>query len=106
MPKRAEMNIQPEKGDTMFKSYHCVVSGKVTGVFFRAWVNDQAASLGLKGWARNLDENKVEVLLQGDEAQVEEMRKRLLAGSPLSTIEDVKCDWIDYEKKYDSFEIR
>lgn len=90
----------------MFKSCHCVVTGKVTEMFFRTWVNDQAVSLDLKGWARNLDENKVEILLQGDEKKIEDMRKRLLTGPPLSPVKDLKCEWIDYDKEFNSFEIR
>ncbi|WP_027723154.1 acylphosphatase [Maridesulfovibrio zosterae] len=90
----------------MIRSYHCVVTGKVQGVFFRAWVNDQASALKLNGWVRNLDENRVEVLLQGDEDDVGEMRTRLLVGSPLSHIENLKCDWMDHETEHKGFKIR
>lgn len=90
----------------MIRSYHSVVTGKVKDVFFRAWVNDQAAALGLGGWVRNLDEGKVEVLLQGDEVNIAEMRTRLLVGPPLSQVSDLKCEWIDYDTEHKSFEIR
>lgn len=90
----------------MTRSYHCVVTGKVQGIFLRAWVNDQAAALNLNGWVRNLDEGKVEVLLQGDEINVAEMRTRLLVGPPLSQISDVKCEWMDYDTEHKGFEIR
>ena len=90
----------------MIRSYHCVVTGKVQGVLFRAWVNDQAAALGLFGWVRNLDESKVEVLLQGDEAKVAEMRTRLLVGPPLSQVSDLKCEWMDHDTEHKGFEIR
>ena len=90
----------------MIRSYHCVVTGKVQDVFFRAWVNDQAASLKLSGWARNLDQETVEVLLQGDEINIAEMRTRLLVGPPLSQVTDLKCEWIDYETEHKEFEIR
>ncbi|SDK33012.1 acylphosphatase [Maridesulfovibrio ferrireducens] len=90
----------------MIRSYHCVVTGKVQGVFFRSWVNDQAVALHLGGWTRNLDDGPIEVLLQGREADIAEMRTRLLVGPPLSQVTDLKCNWIDYDKKHDSFEIR
>lgn len=90
----------------MIRSYHCVVTGKVQGVFFRAWVNDQAVALKLGGWVRNLNQEKVEVLLQGDEVNIAEMRTRLLVGPPLSKVDDLKCEWIDYETEHKEFEIR
>lgn len=90
----------------MIRSYHCVVTGKVQGVFFRAWVNDQAAALKLSGWVRGLDEGKAEVLLQGDEVNIAEMRTRLLVGPPLSQISDLKCGWMDYDTEHKEFEIR
>lgn len=90
----------------MIRSYHCVVTGKVQGVFFRAWVNDQAVALELGGWVRNLDEGKVEILLQGDETKIAEMRTRLLVGPPLSQVKDLKCNWMDYDTEHKEFHIR
>lgn len=88
------------------RSLHCLVSGRVQGVYFRAWVFDQAQSLGLKGWTRNLADGKVEVLAQGDEATLEELRNRLHVGSQLSRVERVETNWIEYDKEYPEFQIR
>lgn len=88
------------------KSYHCVIAGNVQGIFFRSWVNDQAVALNLNGWVRNLDGKKIEILLQGSETDIEEMKSRLLVGPPLAQVTDLKCDWIDYDTMHDSFEIR
>jgi len=88
------------------RSIHCVVSGKVQGVYFRTWVFDQAQSLGVKGWIRNLQEGKVEILGQGDEAVLNELKKRLMDGSSLSRVEHMEFDWTDYDKEYSAFEIR
>jgi acylphosphatase len=41
-------------------------SGRVQGVGFRVFVESQAAVEGLHGWVRNLDDGRVEVLLEGD----------------------------------------
>ena len=45
-----------------------VVSGKVQGVFFRASAREQALKLGLRGYAKNLSDGRVEVLAAGDAA--------------------------------------
>ncbi len=88
------------------KSMHCIVKGKVQGVNFRAWTFDQARNLNITGWVRNLDNDKVEVIAQGVDANLSELKKRLLRGSPVSQVEDVRCEEMDYDKEYDSFEIR
>lgn len=90
----------------MKKNLHAIVTGKVQGVYFRSWVFDQAQSLGIKGWARNLQDGKVEILGQGEEAALKDFRERLLEGSPLSQVENVEANWTDYDKEYTEFEIR
>ncbi len=90
----------------MARSLHCLVSGKVQGVYFRAWVFDQASNLGLSGWVRNLDDSRVEVLAQGSESALEELRTRLLKGSPLSRVDNVDYSMIDYDKAHQGFSIR
>ncbi len=88
------------------KSLHCLISGRVQGVSFRAWTKSQADLLGIKGWVRNLDDGRVEVIAQGDDAILEKFRGLLAQGSPLSRVEDIECNWIEYEKTYDKFELR
>lgn len=90
----------------MIRSLQCVISGKVQGVYFRSWVHDQALGLGVKGWVRNVAEGKVEVLAQGAEDAVNELKTRLLQGSNLSRVEHVDSKWLDYDKEHAEFEIR
>lgn len=90
----------------MTPSLHAIVSGKVQGVYFRAWVFDQAQSLGLTGWVRNLQDGKVEILAQGAPDGLAALKERLPQGAPLSRVESVKADMTDYEKQYAEFSIR
>ena len=46
------------------KCAHLIVSGRVQGVFFRANVRNKAAELGLKGYAKNLENDDVEVVVE------------------------------------------
>ena len=50
-----------------------LVEGKVQGVFFRDECQQQAQSAGLAGWARNLDDGRVEVVLEGEESSVDQL---------------------------------
>ncbi len=90
----------------MTRSLHCLVSGKVQGVYFRSWTKDQADNLGVKGWVRNLNDGRVEVLSQGEEEALQSFKTRLAQGSPMSLVENIECNWMDYDKAYDIFEQR
>ncbi len=90
----------------MTRSLHCLISGKVQGVNFRSWTKSQADSLGLKGWVRNLEDGRVEVLAQGDEQPLFELKGRLAQGPTLSYVEKIETNWIDYDKTFDKFELR
>ncbi|MFP5257926.1 MAG: acylphosphatase, partial [Acidobacteriota bacterium] len=92
--------------DNVTPSLHATISGKVQGVYFRAWIYDQAASLGLAGWVRNLADGQVEVLAQGAPEALAAFKERLPQGSPLSRVDTVKAEMLDYDKAFSAFTIR
>lgn len=57
------------------KRVHIFVSGKVQGVFYRATTQRKALELGLAGWVRNLSDGRVELVAEGDSADVEALEK-------------------------------
>ena len=76
----------------------CFVSGRVQGVFYRATCVRKAESLGLKGFARNLSDGRVEVLACGEEAAIAEFVAWLWEGSPASKVTDVATEHADPAK--------
>ena len=49
---------------------HVRVTGRVQGVFFRAWMRDPANKHDIKGWVRNRPDNSVEAHVEGEEAAI------------------------------------
>jgi acylphosphatase len=52
---------------------HCVFRGRVQGVGYRAFVEDEATRRGLGGWVRNRRDGTVEALFAADAATVVDM---------------------------------
>ncbi|OGH10363.1 MAG: hypothetical protein A2857_05640 [Candidatus Levybacteria bacterium RIFCSPHIGHO2_01_FULL_36_15] len=84
---------------------HIFISGFVQGVGFRAFVKRQATRFGLKGWVKNLPDERVEALLQGDEENIHEVIESLNRGPFLAEIEDVVVEWEEPEEISEDFSI-
>ncbi|MCL5406728.1 MAG: acylphosphatase [Deltaproteobacteria bacterium] len=66
---------------------HVWISGRVQGVFFRAYTRDAGRSIGVTGWVRNLPDGRVEAVFEGDEEKLKKMIAWCHRGSPLSRVE-------------------
>ena len=89
----------------MKKTIHCFISGRVQGVFFRATTREQAILFGLTGWVRNLPDGRVEVMVSGDEEQVDQLRNWLKRGPDMAQVLKLDCDEIEY-LDFDRFSVR
>ena len=56
---------------------HIYVSGRVQGVGFRYRVQSLASDMKITGWAKNLDDGRVEMELQGTEDMIERLFNEL-----------------------------
>lgn len=75
----------------------CYVSGIVQGVGYRYYTHRKALQLGLDGYARNLDDGRVEVLACGEETAVRELREWLWQGPRWARVTDVQWEQISVE---------
>ncbi len=88
-------------------SLQATIHGHVQGVFFRAFVREKAAALGLTGYARNLPSGQdVEVKAEGEREKLEELIKYLKVGPPGARVENIVLNWSKYRGHYYQFEIR
>lgn len=76
---------------------HAFVSGKVQGVYYRAATQQHAQRLGVTGWAKNLTDGRVEILLCGEAAAVYEVESWLRIGPPAADVESVKSTVVEYQ---------
>jgi acylphosphatase len=67
-----------------------VVSGRVQGVGFRWFVQEQAAREGAAGWVLNRPDGSVEALVQGDREAVERIERQIRRGPPASRVDHVQ----------------
>ena len=59
------------------------------GVGFRFFAREAAAREGLRGFVRNLEDGRVEVQAEGDQAALERFERALHQGPPAAEILDV-----------------
>ncbi len=52
---------------------HVTIRGRVQGVGYRAWVEDEATARGLDGWVRNRRDGSVEAVFAGSDDVVSDM---------------------------------
>jgi acylphosphatase len=84
---------------------HISVSGRVQGVFFRAWTRERAEALGLTGWIRNCPDGHVEAHVEGEDSLVEQMLELLRRGPPAAQVENLRT-WDVEPCEFDDFEVR
>jgi acylphosphatase len=68
---------------------HFLVKGRVQGVGFRWFVQQEAAEIGLRGRVRNTDDGHVEIIAMGTPDELAELKTALHKGSRGSRVDAV-----------------
>ncbi|TNE63312.1 MAG: acylphosphatase [Alphaproteobacteria bacterium] len=71
------------------------IHGKVQGVWYRGWTEEQANRLGLFGWVRNREDGTVEALFVGPDAAVKTMLVMCHDGPPAAVVDKVETEPAD-----------
>jgi len=81
------------------------ISGKVQGVFFRAATQQTAQGFYLTGWVRNLPDERVEALFEGEDRNVAKMLDWCRIGPPAARVKEVIVEEELYTGEFPDFNI-
>ena len=84
---------------------HIIVSGIVQGVFFRFNTMKKAMECGVSGWVKNRRDGKVEVLCEGEEANVQRVVDWCMKGPEGSFVSKTEVTWEEYIGEFETFQI-
>jgi acylphosphatase len=82
------------------------VRGRVQQVGFRWWTRSRALEIGLRGYASNLGDGRVQVVAQGSREQCEQLLDLLRNGDTPGRVDGVTELWGTVESDYEGFAIR
>ncbi len=88
------------------KRCRIIVSGQVQGVFYRAYAKASAEKCNVNGYVTNLSGGRVEIVAEGDEADLLSFIKLLRKGPPNAEIKEFDLDWQEAKNEFKNFEIR
>jgi acylphosphatase len=72
------------------KARRFLVSGRVQGVGYRYFAEHSAHEIGVTGWARNLDDGRVEVHANGTQQRLDDFEARLCIGPRFADVRSVE----------------
>ena len=92
------------------KQLSAIVKGRVQGVYYRVFTQQEAEKLGLKGYVKNLSNGDVKVFAMGNETSVSALLQWLYKGPTHAIVEKIEytMDEIqdkDPEENYSHFQV-
>ena len=86
--------------------FHARVHGFVQGVSFRYYTLRQAQGLAVGGYVRNCWDGSVEVVAEGQRADVNKLLSWLHNGPPSADVDRVEYEWEEPQGDVERFEVR
>ena len=85
---------------------HVWVNGRVQGVGFRAFVQQNAFLIGVTGWVRNVSYNTVEAVAEGTRTQIEQFLQMVKRGPNASRVDESHEEWEQATGEFRSFGVK
>ncbi|PPD49962.1 MAG: acylphosphatase [Methylobacter sp.] len=90
----------------MSRHVNIVVSGRVQGVYFRAFTRRKAKQLDLAGRATNLADGRVEIIAQGDDESIAQFITWCRKGPITARVDHIDVNELPISETLHSFEIK
>jgi acylphosphatase len=90
----------------MKKRAHLFIKGVVQGVFFRGTAAMEARKNGLVGFAKNLMDESVEVVVEGEESGILKFIDWCHNGPAMARVDHVEQSWEQPTGEYPTFQTR
>lgn len=84
---------------------HVIVSGIVTGVNFRYHTKREADKYNVFGWIKNLSDDEVEAVFEGEREDLEKVIDFCKRGPSLARVDDIKIDYENFKGEFKDFRI-
>ena len=88
------------------KRIHIFVTGRVQGVFFRQSTKVMAIKNNVKGWVRNLDDGRVEIIGEGEIQDIEHLTQWCKTGPANSRVDEFELSEENVTDEFENFEVR
>jgi acylphosphatase len=85
---------------------HVFVAGRVQGVFYRSETRYEARKRYVNGWIRNLPDDRVEAVFEGEEESVKQLVEFCRRGPPSARVASIEVSWEPYSGEFSGFEMR
>lgn len=89
----------------MAERAHFIIRGRVQGVCFRMYAQDQARKLGVTGWVRNQPDGSVEIVAEGSREALDALEAWCAQGPPHARVHDVSTDHLPATGEFSDFRI-
>lgn len=88
------------------KRLEATVYGRVQGVSFRYYTQQEARRHNITGWVANQRDGTVRVVAEGSEEQLQQLEAFLHRGSSAARVDKVEADWRAATGEFTGFGIR
>jgi acylphosphatase len=89
----------------MMRKVKILVSGRVQGVYFRAFTQNKAKQLGVKGSARNLPDGRVEIIAEAEKGAIEDFIQWCHKGPVTARVDHIEMTELQPDEQLTSFDV-
>jgi acylphosphatase len=90
----------------MMRRVHILVSGRVQGVYFRAFTQKKARQLAVRGNVKNLPDGRVEIIAEAEHSALEPFIQWCHKGPVTARVDHVEITELQLGEDLPSFEIK